>query len=48
MPKLEIKHRKNFAPLSIPIPFNVNNAVFDAPITEWHITSSPDTFSWVT
>jgi hypothetical protein len=20
------------------MPFNVNNAVFDAPITEWHIT----------
>jgi len=20
------------------MPFNINNAVFDAPITEWHIT----------
>ena len=48
VPELEIKHREKFASLSISIPFNVNSGVFDAPITEWHITSSPATFSCVT
>jgi hypothetical protein len=47
VPKLKIKDRAKTASLSIYILFNVNTPVFDAPITEWHITSSPDTFLWV-